>query len=109
MGTYCDVITNMDITNYYAGVYFDLGTEEEAATANLYNVHEDMINNWMGQGGEAFRALAGTIECELRSNLRFSFNQYDVTDKQANNASQADSDRSKSIDVNTQTGSTSGG
>ena len=106
--TYPEIITDPTATQHFSGLYFELAGEQESTTANLYNIHEETINNWVGQGGDAFKALAGTIECELMNSVRFSYNASDPTATMASNATQADADRAGSIEVATGQGQSNG-
>ena len=107
--SYLDVITDVATTAAVAGEYHDISEEEEAAIKSLYGVHEVMINNWLGHSGEAFRALAGSIEYALQSAMTFSFNAEEATEMMIINAQDADEDSASSIDVDTGNGEEAGG
>ncbi|MBQ7658346.1 MAG: hypothetical protein IJS16_05125 [Butyrivibrio sp.] len=100
MDSYNDIITDMTVTDYIAGIYYEMTDEEKTLFQDIYNRNDLMISNWLGIAGDAFKEMAGTIELELEDVLRFTGNCYETTDKSLLNASRIDNDVADSIVVN---------
>ena len=99
MTNYNDIITNMAVTNYYSGVYYEMTEEEKALFQDVYNWNDVAISNWLGLAGDTFKQLAGTIEIHLADTLRFTGNCYETTDQTYLNAARIDQDVMDSINI----------
>ena len=97
--TYDYIINDTEITVATATSYIELTSDETTALKSLYEVDDDLMKFWLGEGGDAFEKLAGEIEKRLDDMTTFTMNSSTALDESKTNFDGTDTDRQGSLDV----------
>lgn len=92
-------ILDEEVTDAAAKEYLALTEEEVKALGQLYDVDDEMMNFWFGEGGEAFADMADIIEREFDNLTVFTDNVNNELEKEGINFGSLDDDRSGSIEI----------
>jgi uncharacterized protein YukE len=92
-------ILDEEVTDAAAKEYLALTEEEVKALGQLYDVDDEMMNFWFGEGGEAFADMADIIEREFDNLTVFTDNVNNELEKVGTNFGSLDDDRSGSIEI----------
>lgn len=99
MGYIQDIYVDRTVTTHAAGEYLSLSEEEIAALGQLYGIDGDMMNNWFGEGGEAFIDMANVVEKEFNNMNIFTEDVQNALDTTVTNFEEQDKDVADSIEV----------
>ncbi len=92
-------ILDEEVTDAAAKEYLALTEEEVKALGQLYDVDDEMMNFWFGEGGEALADMADIIEREFDNLTVFTDNVNNELEKVGTNFGSLDDDRSGSIEI----------
>ena len=93
------IVNDTETTNTVSASYIELTDEETAALSSLYQVDDDLMKYWLGEGGDAFELLAGELEKRIKDLSTFTDNSSNALFESINNFNGTDTDRQGSLDV----------
>ena len=102
-------IVDTQETTVVAFSYREVSQDTVKTIMGVEKVNEDMMNHWIGEGGNSFERLASTIEFRLLNCCRFYSNSSEALDDMVANFQMEDEVRGSSIETKIESGGESDG